>query len=209
VRARLLLADDHVLLLEALGRLLEPEFDVVGTVTDGARLVEEAVRLQPNVVVTDVSMPRMGGFEAVRRLRDEAPSVRVVFLTMSDDPRVAAEAFRMGASAWVLKSSSGDELRRAIRAALIGKRHLASGILGGHIDRLPAPRLPPSGVDDLTPREREVLILLAEGKPMKQAADVLGITPRTVAFHKYRIMAALGIKSSAELVRFAVQNRLV
>jgi DNA-binding NarL/FixJ family response regulator len=209
VRARLLLADDHVLLLEALVRLLEPEFDVVGTVTDGARLVEEAVRLEPDVVVTDVSMPRMGGFEAVRRLRDVAPSVRVVFLTMSDDPRVAAEAFRMGASAWILKSSSGDELRRAVQAARIGKRHLARGILGGHIDRLPTPPATPSRVDDLTPREREVLILLAEGRPMKQAADVLGITTRTVAFHKYRIMAALGIKSSAELVRFAVQNRLV
>lgn len=209
MKPRLLLADDHVLLLEALQRLLEPEFDVVGTVTDGARLVEEAVRLQPDVVVTDVSMPRMGGFEAVRRLRDVAPSVRVMFLTMTDDPRVAAEAFQMGASAWVLKSSRGDELKQAVRSALAGKRHLASGILGGHIDRLPAPPKARSGVDDLTPREREVLLLLAEGRPMKQVANVVGIRPRTVAFHKYRIMARLGIKSSAELVQFAVRNRLV
>ncbi len=209
MKPRILLADDHALLLEAFQRLLEKDFDVVGVVTDGAMLVQETIRLHPDVVVTDVSMPRMGGFEAVRRLRDVAPSARVVFLTMNEDPRMAADAFHLGAFAWVLKSSKADELRHAVRAALGGQRYLASGMLGGHIDRLPEPALARNRVEDLTPREREVLLLLAEGKPMKQVADILGITTRTVAFHKYRIMANLGIKSSAELVQFAVRNRLV
>jgi DNA-binding NarL/FixJ family response regulator len=209
MKTRVLLADDHGLLLEAFRRLLEGDFDVVGAVTDGAMLVEEAVRLLPDVVVTDVSMPRMGGFEAVRRLRDLVPASRVVFLTMNEDPRMAADAFQLGAYGWVLKSSPSDELWQAVRSALAGRRYLATGVLGGHVDRLPEPSVPRSGFGELTQREREVLSLLAEGKPMKQVADVLGITTRTVAFHKYRVMAILGVKSSAELVQVAVRQRLV
>lgn len=209
MKPRILLADDHVLLLEAFQRLLERDFDVVGAVTDGSILVEEAVRLHPDVVVTDVSMPRMGGFEAVRRLRDVAPAVRVVFLTVNEDPRMVADAFQIGAYAWVLKASPAEELRQAVRATMAGRRYLSTGVLGGYIDRLPEPQVARMGAEGLTPREREVLQLLAEGRPMKQVADVLGIATRTVAFHKYRIMANLGVKSSAELVQFAVKNRLV
>jgi DNA-binding NarL/FixJ family response regulator len=208
-RPRVLLADDHVLLLEAFRRLLEPEFDVVGSVSDGAQLVEAAVRLRPDVVVTDVSMPRMGGLEAARRLRDVLPSARVVFLTVNEDAQLAAEAFRFGASGWVLKSSTATELVQAVRAALRRRRYLTPLVAGGDIDGLPPPASGAPSSDQLTPREREVLHLLAEGKAMKEVAAVLGITPRTVAYHKYRMMESLGIRSSAELVRFAVRSGLV
>lgn len=208
-RPRVLLADDHVLLLEAFRRLLEPEFEVVDSVADGAQLVEAAMRLAPDVVVTDVSMPRMGGIEAARRLRGTLPSARVVFLTVNEDAQLAAEAFRFGASGWVLKSSTATELVVAVRAALRRRRYLTPLIAGGDIDALPLPASGAPASEQLTPREREVLHLLAEGKAMKEVAAVLGITPRTVAFHKYRMMESLGIRSSAELVRFAVRSGLV
>jgi DNA-binding NarL/FixJ family response regulator len=208
-RPRVLLADDHVLLLEAFRRLLEPEFEVVDSVSDGAQLVEAAVRLAPDVVVTDVSMPRMGGLEAARRLRGILPSARIVFLTVNEDAQLAAEAFRFGASGWVLKSSTATELVQAVRAALRRRRYLTPLIAGGDIDALPIPASGAPASEQLTPREREVLHLLAEGKAMKEVAAVLGITPRTVAFHKYRMMESLGIRSSAELVRFAVRSGLV
>jgi DNA-binding NarL/FixJ family response regulator len=208
-RPRVLLADDHVLLLEAFRRLLEPEFDVVDAVSDGAQLVEAAVRLTPDVIVTDVSMPRMGGFEAARRLRELLPAARIVFLTVNEDAQLAAEAFRFGASGWVLKSSTATELVQAVRAALRRRRYLTPLIAGGDIDALPLPASGATSSERLTPREREVLHLLAEGKAMKEVAAVLGITPRTVAFHKYRMMESLGIRSSAELVRFAVRSGLI
>ncbi len=208
-RPRVLLADDHTLLLEAFRRLLDAEFDIVGAVSDGASLLEAALRLSPDVVVTDVSMPRMGGLEAARRLRDRLPASRIVFLTVNEDPQLAAEAFRIGAAGWVLKASTATELVRAVRAALQGRRHLTSLIAGGDIGALPMPAEAASPLEQLTPREREVLQLLAEGKAMKEVAAVLGITTRTVAFHKYRAMEALRIRTSAELVQFAVRNRIV
>jgi len=208
VRTRVLLADDHTMMLEAICGLLEKDFDIVGGVSDGAALVEEAVRLKPDVIVTDVSMPRMGGIEAARRLRDVLPSARLVFMTMHEDPRLAAEAFRLGAYGWVLKASSATELAVAVREAARGRRYLTRRVERGQIDALP-----PAGAENpgtrLTPREREVLALLVEGKAMKEVALVLGITPRTVAFHKYRMMQNLAIRTSAELVRFALDNRLV
>jgi DNA-binding NarL/FixJ family response regulator len=206
---RILLAEDQTLLLELFHRLLEPEFEVVGTATDGATLVTEAQRLEPDVIVTDVSMPRMGGIEAARRLRELAPASRVVFLTINEDPRLAAEAFRLGASAWVLKTSTSAELIQAIRLAVKGKRYLTSLVAHGRVDQLPRPADADLSVEQLTPREREVLQLLAEGKLMKEVAGVLGITARTVAFHKYRMMETLGIRSSAELIQFAVKNQVV
>lgn len=208
-KPRVLLADDHVLLLEAFRRLLEPEFDVVGSVGDGAQLLDAAVRLVPDVIVTDVSMPRMGGLEAALRLREILPSARIVFLTVNEDAQLAAEAFRMGASGWVLKSSTATELVEAVRSALKKRRYLTPLIARGEIDALPAPPAGGTDRDHLTPREREVLQLLAEGKAMKEVAAILGITARTVAFHKYRMMESLGIRSSAELVRFAVRSRIV
>ena len=207
-RPRVMLADDHVLLLEAFRRLLDSEFDVVGSVTDGRALVEEALRLRPDVVVTDVSMPRMNGLEAAKRLRAELPSTRIVFLTVNEDPQIAAEVFRIGAFGYLLKSSTATELVAAIRAALKGKRFLSSLLAHGDPDELPEPPRSTGLLERLTPRERDVLKLLAEGLSMKQVAAQLGITSRTVAFHKYRMMESLSVKTSAELVRFAVKNRL-
>ena len=207
-RPRVMLADDHVLLLEAFRRLLDSEFDVVGSVTDGAALVQEALRLRPDVVVTDVSMPRMNGLEAAKRLRAKLPSTRLVFLTVNEDPQIAAEAFRIGALGYLLKSSTATELVAAIRAALKGKRFLSSLLAHGDPDELPEPPRSTGLLERLTPRERDVLKLLADGLSMKQVAARLGITSRTVAFHKYRMMESLSVKTSAELVRFAVKNRL-
>ncbi len=206
-RATILLADDHVLLLEAFRRMLEPAFAVVGTAVDGAALLEEALRLEPDLVVADVSMPRMNGMEAARRLRGELPRTRVVFLTVNEDPQMAAEAFALGASGYVLKSSTALELDQAIRAALAGRRYLSTRISDGDPGRLPAPSSS-DPIERLTRRERDVLKLLAEGLSMKQVGAELGIAPRTVAFHKYRMMETLGLRSSAELVGFAVENRL-
>ncbi len=206
---RILLADDHALLLEAFQRLLEPEFEVVGCVADGAQLMDEAQRLTPDVIVSDVSMPRLGGLEAARRLRDCLPATQIVFLTVSEDAHLAAEAFRIGASAWVLKASTATELVEAVHAALDGRRFLTPLVAGGDIDALPPPSVVTNPVELLTPREREVVQLLAEGRSMKQAAAALGITARTVAFHKYRAMKSLAIDTSAELVGFAVRHKLL
>lgn len=209
MKPRVLLADDHALLLEAFRRLLEPEFDVVGAVGDGARLIEEARRLEPDVVVTDVSMPRMGGIEAARLLRDCLPATRIVFLTVNEDPHLAAEAFHLGASGWVLKASTATELVEAVRAALAGRRYLTPLVAEGNLGALPASSGARSPVEELTSREREVVVLLARGLAMKQVAAELGITTRTVAFHKYRAMKTLAVDSSAELVAFAVRQKLL
>ena len=206
---RILLAEDQALLLELFRRLLEAEFEIVGSVADGAALVDEAVRLEPDIIVTDVSMPRMGGIAAARRLRAVLPASRVVFLTVNEDPRLAAEAFRLGALAWVLKSSTATELVHAVREAVQGRRYLTRLVAHGNMNELPPPEDAECSVEQLTPREREVLQLLAEGKLMKEVAGVLGITARTVAFHKYRMMETLGIRSSAELIQFAVRSRVV
>jgi DNA-binding NarL/FixJ family response regulator len=207
-RARVLLADDHVLLLEAFRRMLEPSVEVVGAVADGAALVEQALALEPDLVVADVSMPRMNGLEAARRLRGELPRTRVVFLTVNEDPQMAAEAFALGASGYLLKSSTATELDEAIRAVLAGRRYLSQRLAGGDPEALPAAASAERPLEQLTLRERDVLKLLAEGLTMKQIGLELGIATRTVAFHKYRMMETLGVRSSAELVGFAVENRL-
>jgi DNA-binding NarL/FixJ family response regulator len=207
-RARVLLADDHVLLLEAFRRMLEPAVEVVGAVKDGSALVEQALELEPDLVVADVSMPRMNGLEAARRLRGELPRTRVVFLTVNEDPQMAAEAFALGASGYLLKSSTATELMEAIRAVLAGRRYLSRRLAGGDPEALPAAACADRPAEQLTLRERDVLKLLAEGLSMKQIGAELGIAARTVAFHKYRMMETLGVRTSAELVSFAVENRL-
>ena len=207
-RARVLLADDHVLLLEAFRRMLEPEVEIVGACADGAALVEQAIALEPDLVVADVSMPRMNGLEAARRLRGELPGTRVVFLTVNEDPQMAAEAFALGASGYLLKSSTATELHEAIRAVLAGRRYLSKRLAGGDPDVLPAAASADRPLEQLTLRERDVLKLLAEGLTMKEIGAELGIATRTVAFHKYRMMESLGLRTSAELVSFAVENRL-
>ena len=205
---RVLLADDHTLLLEAFRKLLEPHCNVVGSVSDGRALIEAAPRLKPDVIVLDISMPLLNGLDAAIQLRKKVPNAKLVFLTMNDDPDLAAEAFRIGASGFLLKNSAASELVEAIREAFQGRAFVSSRATRGMVDSLiNAPRS--SGSGPLTARQREVLQLLAEGRTMKEVASLLSLTPRTVAFHKYRLMKALGIRSNAQLVQYALRKGLV
>jgi len=208
-RPRILLADDHAMLLDAFRRLLESQFEVVGTATDGRALIELAVATKPEVIVLDISMPCLNGMDACAQLRRKLPEVKFVFLTVNEDPDVAAEAIRLGASGFLLKSSASAELTLAIECALSGRTYITPLItkgkpLGVFLGEANVP-----AAEKLTPRQREVLQLLAEGKLMKEAADILKLTPRTIAFHKYAIMEQLGLRTSAELVQYAVEHRLV
>lgn len=206
---RIILADDHTLVAEALHQLVAPYFDVVATVADGRALLETAVSLKPDAIVVDVAMPLLNGLEACRQVKVSMPSVKLVFLTMNEDPEIAVEAMKVGASAYVLKKSAASELLQAIRAALRGKSFITPQIARGMQEsfiRNPQGRSRPKSI---TLRQREVVQLLAEGKSMKEAASVLTVTPRTVAFHKYRVMQDLGLKTNAELVQFAIKNRIL
>ncbi len=206
-RPRVLLAEDHTLLLDAFAKLLEPHCDVVGTAGDGRELLEAAKRLEPDVVVADISMPLLNGLEAGRRLKEILPDTKLVFVTVNEDPDLAAEALRMGASAYVLKKSATSELFHAIREVLAGRSYVTPLVAPDGLDGIRERK--PRRAAELTPRQREVLQLLAEGKSMKQVADILNVTPRTVAFHKYRMMGELGFGSTAELVQFAVREGIV
>ena len=205
-RPRILMADDHLMLLEAFKALLEPDFEVVGTVTDGRALVEQFSRLHPDVVLLDVAMPLLNGLDAGRQLKAQRPSVKLIYLTMNPDPDLAGEALRLGASGYVLKSSAAQELKQAIHEALRGRSYITPLITRDVVGSLIQQR---TSRNELTGRQREVLQLLAEGKSMKEVAAILDLTPRTVAFHKYRMMEQLRLKTSAELVRFAVQQGVV
>jgi DNA-binding NarL/FixJ family response regulator len=205
-RATVLLADDHAIVLEGLASLLRSEFSLVGTVADGAGLIEAARQLRPDVIVTDVAMPGMSGLEALRRLKAEPTAVKVVLLTMHADAQLAAEALRAGASGFVVKHAAGKELIAAIHTVLRGGKylppHLASDVLTSLADR------GISGVRTLTPRQRQVASLIAEGRTMKEVAAALGLSPRTVETHKYQIMEALGLQTTAELIRYALEHGL-
>jgi DNA-binding NarL/FixJ family response regulator len=205
-RPRILMADDHLMLLDAFKALLEPEFEVVGTVTDGRMLLEEFSRLNPDVVLLDVAMPLLNGLDAGRQLKAQRRSVKLIYLTMNPDPDLAGEALRLGASGYVLKSSAAQELKQAIQEALRGRSYITPLITRDVVGSLIQQR---AGRNELTARQREVLQLLAEGKSMKEVGAILDLTPRTVAFHKYRMMEQLRLKTSAELVRFAVQQGVV
>ncbi len=207
-RPRVLLADDHSLLLEAFEKLLEPECEVVGTVSDGRELLEAAPRLLPDVIVLDIAMPRLNGLDAARQLKRDLPEVKLVFLTVNEDPDLAAEALRLGASGYLLKKSAASELFQAIEHAFEGRSYVTPFLTQGVVDSLREPR-PERALNRLTPRQREVLQLLAEGNSMKEAAAILKLTPRTVAFHKYRLMDDLGLKTNADLVQFAVKQGIV
>lgn len=209
-RLRLLLADDHDLIVEAFRRMLEADYDVVGTATNGHDLVEMASKLKPDLIVADISMPRMTGLEAAKVLHERQPEVKIVLLTMNQDPDFAAESFRIGVHGYLLKNSAGSELGVCLKAVGRGARYLTPMIAKGNISDL---LLMHSGgiadVETLSTREREVLQLLAEGNSMKEAGAILDITARTVAFHKYRIMEQFHLKSTAELVQFAIHHRLI
>lgn len=207
--ARVLLADDHALLLGALEKLLVDECEVVGQVADGRALVEAAERLRPDIIVLDISMPLLNGLEAGRQIKQKQRNIKLVYLTMNEDADLAAEAFRVGASGYLLKRSAASELATAIREVTQGRTYITPLVAEGLVESLLHVEQPRTTVHTLTSRQREVLQLLAEGRSMKEVASVLNLTPRTVAFHKYRIMEQLKLRSTAELVQYAVKNHIV
>ncbi len=209
-RPRVLLADDHLLVAEALKSLLTPEFDLVGVVEDGRELVEAARTLRPDVIVADVTMPHLNGIDALVRLRQGGDPVPVVFLTMHRDVTFARRALEAGASGFVLKHSAPAELLTAIRAALQGRTYLTPLLAGEVLEAMKqGPEQAGDPVASITPRQREVLQLLAEGLSAKEIASSLSLSVRTVEFHKYQMMETLGIRTNAELIRFAIKHGLV
>jgi DNA-binding NarL/FixJ family response regulator len=197
------------MLVEALKKVLEADFDVVGSVGDGLALLSAAEKLRPDVVVLDIAMPLLNGLDAGRQLRHNLPAVKLVFLTMNEDPYLVGEAFRAGASAYLLKQGAALELTKAISDVLRGVTYVTPCIEGGLANiSLLAPEAREHAPQP-TARQRQVIQLLAEGRSMKEIADLLHITMRTVASHKYRVMEILQIKTSAELVRYAVKHRIV
>jgi DNA-binding NarL/FixJ family response regulator len=207
---KILIAEDHTLVAEACKKLLEADYEVVGTVSDGRSLVRAAVELRPHLIIVDVAMPLLNGLDAGQQIKELLPGMKLVFVTMNHDADLAAEAFRRGASGYLLKTCAASELAIAVREVLRGKSYLSPLIARDTVDFLL--RQDKKLVEDankLTERQREVLQLLAEGKCMKEVAGVLNVTPRTVAFHKYRIMEVLNAKSNAELVQYAIRHHLI
>jgi DNA-binding NarL/FixJ family response regulator len=210
-RLRILLADDHVLVAEGICRLLEREHDVVATVFDGRALVEAAETFSPDLILLDIAMPLMNGIEAARRIHALVPAARMIFVTMQTDRDYVRVAFRVGASGYVLKQAASSELSEAIRTVMAGGIYLSPSIDHGHdsnvfksaadvMDRFTVP---------LTARQREVLQLIAEGKSAKKIAYVLSISPKTVEFHKAGIMDVLGLRTTAELTRYAIERGII
>jgi DNA-binding NarL/FixJ family response regulator len=208
VRPRVLLADDHTLVAEGFRRLLDTEFEVVGVVSDGRALLTVAAQTKPDVIVVDLGLPLMSGMDAGPELKRLMPLTKLVVVTMNEDADVARVALRHWASAYLVKKSAGSELIKAVREVLKGRSYVtpkfAQRLMEGFI-RDPQPR----STKELTPRQREVLHLLAEGRTMRQTADLLHLTPRTIAFHKYRIMEEFGLKSNSDLVRFAIREHVI
>jgi DNA-binding NarL/FixJ family response regulator len=207
-KPRVIIADDHTLLVEAFEKLLAPECEVVAKVADGRALVAAVKNLRPDVVVLDLTMPLLNGLDAARQIKQFDRSIRLVFVTMNEDPDLAAEAFRAGGAAYLLKRSAGSELLTAIREAMKRRSYVTPLVTEGMLGSLME-----SGGEapsrHLTTRQREVLQLLAEGKSMKEVASILNVTPRTVAFHKYRMMEQLKIKTNAELIQYAIRQHVI
>jgi DNA-binding NarL/FixJ family response regulator len=207
-RPRILLADDHTLVAQAFAKLLEPDFDIVGYVVDGHALLKSVAELRPDVVILDLCMPLLNGFDAGKQIKEIHPDAKLIVLTVTEDADVASEALHSWASGYVLKKSAAAELVKAIREALKGKKYVSKHMEEKLLDKFVRdPRTNRTNV--LTPRQREVLQLLAEGRTMKEAADILKVTPRTVAFHKYRIMEEFGIKSNSDLILLAIREHMI
>jgi DNA-binding NarL/FixJ family response regulator len=205
-RPRVLLADDHRVVSEGLSRILAEDFELVGTVEDGRALVSAAKTLRPDVIVADISMPRLNGIEALIELRKERPDLKFIFLTMHQEPAYARRALEAGASGYVVKHSAATELVMAVHAALKGHTFIAPSLAR---EILQHPSEPADAASKLTPRQREILQLLAEGHSAKEIGAVLAISARTVEFHKYQIMDTFTIRSNAELIHFAIKHGIV
>jgi len=207
---RILIADDHTLVAETFKRLLDADYEVVATVGDGRSLVKVAAELRPDLIIIDIAMPILNGLDAGQQIKELLPSIKLVYVTMNKEADVAAEAFRRGASGYLVKTCAASELVTAVREVLQHRSYLSPTIAKDTVDFLcrEGKELVQEG-NKLTAREREVLQVLAEGKSMKEAAIALNVTPRTVAFHKYRIMEVLNAKSFAELVHYAIRHNLI
>jgi DNA-binding NarL/FixJ family response regulator len=207
-RPRILIADDHILIAEAYKGLLEPEFQVVGIVADGRELLERLDELQPDVVILDISMPLLNGLDAGERIKHLRRQTKIIYVTAATSPDVAAEAFRRGASGYVLKHGDAEELHTAVRRVIRGGSFVSSLLDKSAVAMRLRSVAKYQANRKLSPRQREVLQLLAEGKSMKEVAYIAGIKAGTVAFHKYRIMEGLGLKTNAALIEYAVKHNL-
>ncbi len=205
-RTRVLLADDHKIILDGLKKLLEPEFELAGTVEDGRALVSEAQKMAPDVIVVDISMPLLNGIEAVRQIIKSDPHVKVVFLTMHPDVTYAVRAFEAGASGYVLKHSASSELLTAIHEAIKGRTYVTPLIARELVQSYKEGSHREDKSQQLTERQREILQLLAEGHSAKEIAEILNISPRTVEFHKYGLMSKLNLKTGSALVQYAIKH---
>ena len=206
--ARVLIADDHRLVAETCKSTLEPEFEVVGVVTDGRALVRAAASLKPDIVLLDIAMPHLNGLDAGEQIKARMPKVKLVFLTMNSTADIAAEAFRRGASAYVLKQSAAEELVTALRKVARGESYLSPLITRETVTHLLDRSNAQSKEKEITARQSEILQLLAEGKSMKEAAAILDLKAGTIAFHKYRMMQTLGLKTNAELLEYAIKRQM-
>jgi DNA-binding NarL/FixJ family response regulator len=206
-RARILIADDHVMVAAALKQLLASDFEVLATVHDGRSLVLAAQTLSPDVVLVDVSMPLLNGLDAAERIKRSSPGTKIIYVTVNHDPDLAAESLRRGADGYVLKSSAASELISAIHQILRGDCHVSAAL--GNVSERQTVSASANSSDKLTDRQIDVLQLLAEGRSMKEVASVLNLTTRTVAFHKYRLMSGLGLRNDAEIVQYAVRKNML
>ena len=206
-RHTVVLADDHTIVTDGLSKILqEAEFDVVGAVRDGQHLIDAAMRLRPDVIITDLSMPGLTGLDVLARLKTERLTSKVIVLTMHHDADLATDAIRGGASGFLLKESAGDELLSAVRHVLDGKVYITPTVTRDVMERMTGPAN--AKAPHLTPRQRDILRLIVKGQRMKEIAANLGLSPRTVEGHKYEMMETLGVTSTAELVRYALDRRL-
>lgn len=208
-KMRVLLADDHVVVTQGLEALLKDTFDLVGSVHDGRSLLDAMETLRPDVILTDISMPLLNGIDAIRQIRARASSAKVIVLTMHQEPQLAVEAFRAGASGYLLKVSPVDEIVTAIREVGQGRAYVTTLVSKDLISLLIAARSDSRSGTDLTARQREVLQLIAEGRTMKEVAGILNISPRTAESHKYEIMRLLGVETTAQLVQYAIKVKLI
>jgi len=208
-KVRILLADDHAMICAGFQKLLEPEYEVVGTVGDGRALLKAADELKPDLVLVDIGMPLLNGLDAARQLKKRMPKLKLIFLTMNPDSDVASEALRIGASAYLLKNSHGDELLKAVRDVVRGMSYVAPQIRQAMEERFNENPKAAARPKHLTQRHREILQMLAEGRSPKEIATILDIAVRTVRFHKYEIMKVLKLTSNAELVQYAIKHSLI
>lgn len=205
---RLLIADEHRLMAEACAKMLQPEYEIVGVVTDGRSLVRTAIELRPDIVVVEVSMPQLNGLDAAEQIKRKLPSVKIAFLTVNSDPDLASEAFRRGASGYILKHSGAEEFISAIRRIMNGQSYLSPLIARETMTYL-LHRHQANNQKNISCRQSEILQLLAEGRTMKEIAEVLDITPGTVAFHKYNMMEKLGVTTTAGLLLYALKHHII